>query len=69
MGTKVMGASGPSDAYHGLGLLGADVVMVDNQSHHSQGYPLWGNLSNGQIRRGYWASGFTCGCPSPLTFT
>ena len=34
MGTEAMGAFGPSNIYCGLGLLGADVLMVDGQSHH-----------------------------------
>ena len=40
MGTEVMEAFGPSDDYCGLGPLGANMVMVDGQSHHPQGYPL-----------------------------
>ena len=48
-GTETMEAFGLSDVYGGLSLLGANVVMVDGWSHHPQRYPLWGNLSNGQI--------------------
>ena len=51
MGTKVMEAFGPSDIYCSLGLSGANMVMVDSQSHHPQRYPLWGDLSNSQIGR------------------
>ena len=51
MGTKVMEAFGPSDIYCSLSPLGANVVMVDGQSLHPQGYSLWGNLSDGQTLR------------------
>ena len=50
-GSEVTGTLGPSDIYCDLGLLGANMVMVDSWSHHPQGYPLWGNLLNGQIGR------------------
>ena len=52
-----------------LASLGADVVMVDGQNIPCPeasliGEPLeWSNL------KGCWAGGFTCGYPSPLTFT
>ena len=32
------GDGGPCNIYCGLSLLGANVVMVDGQSHHCQGY-------------------------------
>ena len=48
METEVMEAFGPSNVYCGLSPLGANVVMVDSQSHHPQRYPLWGNLLDGQ---------------------
>ena len=40
MGTEVMEAFGPSDIYCSLSLSGVNVVMVDGQSHHPQGYLL-----------------------------
>ena len=48
MGTELTEAFGPSNIYCSLIPLGADVVMVDGQSHHPQRYPLWGNLLGGQ---------------------
>ena len=39
-GTEAMEAFGPSNIYCSLGLSGADVVMVDGQSHHPWRYPL-----------------------------
>ena len=48
MGTKVMKAFGLSDVYCILYPLGANVAMIDVQSHHPQCYPLWGNLLDGQ---------------------
>ena len=51
METEVMEAFGPSNVYCGLGPSGANVVLVDSQSHHPQRYPLWGNLLDGQTWR------------------
>ena len=51
MGNEVMEAFGLSNIYCSLDPLGADVAMVDGQSHHPQRYPLWGNLSDGQTQR------------------
>ena len=42
MGTEVTQAFGPFNIYCSLGLLGANMVMVDGQSQHPRGYPLWG---------------------------
>ena len=50
-GTKVMESFGLSNAYCNLGPLGADMVMVDGQSHHLQRHPLQGNLLDGQTSR------------------
>ena len=44
MGTKAMEAFDPSDVYCGLGPSGANMVMVDSQSHHPWRYPLWRKL-------------------------
>ena len=38
-GTEVMEALGLSDVYYVLGLLGADMVMVDDWSHHPWRHP------------------------------
>ena len=40
MGNKVTEAFGLSNVYCSLGLLGANMVMVDGQNHHPQRHPL-----------------------------
>ena len=66
MGSKVTEACGLSDIYCSLGLLGANVVMVDSWSYPPQGHPLWGNLSNGQIRRAVGLAGSHMDVLAPL---
>ena len=61
--------NGPSDDYCSLGLWGADVVMVDIQSHHPQGYPLWRNLLNGQIGRVVGLVGSHTDAPAPHLYS
>ena len=66
MGSKVMGAFGPSNIYCGLDLLGADVVMVDGQSTIPWGI-LYGRTSSyGQIRRDVGPAGSHMDVLAPL---
>ena len=69
MGSEVTEACGLSDIYCSLGLLRADVVMVDGQSHPPQAYLLWGNLSNSQIGRAVGPAGSHVDTPAPHPYS
>ena len=66
MGSKAMEACHLSNIYCSLGLSGTNMVMVDGQSHPPQGYLLWGNLLNGQIRRAVGPADSHVDVPAPL---
>ena len=66
MGTEAMEAFGLSDVYCSIYPLGANVAMIDIQSHHPQRYPLSGNILDGQTRRVVGLAYLHVDIPAPL---
>ena len=69
MATKAVVVFGTSNVYWGLGLCGADVVIVCSQNQPPEGYLFKGEPPVQSNLKGSWVKGFTHECPGPLTFT